>query len=231
MLTKVLAPLALLGGATAGAISLAQPPGGEGQEKRNQPFDRKAPGFQPGEKKGGGPFGPGGQPPGPGSGPRGPMGGGSGSTDPDVDAWLRVLIEKMNDPHDTIRDSARAGIVAIGPAAIPKLRQLADGHDGAKAVAARRLIGMIEQHHRGPGNGFGPGPGAPGGLGPRGPGNEAAPGGPGPRPGGPGVGPAGPGPRPNAPSGPGGVRPRDPGNDNPQPFPGGNTPRPRKDDE
>lgn len=114
----------------------------------------------------------------------GPRSGGERS-DPAVDGWLKVLVEKMNDPHDTVRESARAAIVAIGPAALPTLRQLADGPDGAKAVAARKLIGMIEQHHRGAGSVGGmPGPGGyPGGP-PAGqpglPGSSSAPmGGPG----------------------------------------------------
>lgn len=237
--SKLLAPAALLGGITAGAIALAQPPGGEPQDKKKGPpfekkeFDRK-PDFkgefkgQPGEKKG--PFERK-EPVGPGE-RKGPMGGAQEKADPVVDAWLRTLIERMNDPHDTVRDSARAAIVGIGPQALPTLRELAGGSDGAKAVAARKLIAAIEQ--RGPG--FGPmgprGPGA-GPMGPMGPGRGP---GFGPGPGGPdGVRPMGGdrgrpegGFRPKGdepggdPRGPGGVRPggerpkgdpRNPGND------------------
>lgn len=194
---------ALFGGTMVGTATLGQPPD-EGQEKKGQPFDKRGPAFQPGDKKGPpfGPMGPGAQP----GGPRGP-----GASDPAVEAWLQVLVERMNDPHDTIRDSARAGIVAIGPPALPLLHRLAEGPDSAKAVAARRLISAIEQHHRGPGM-----PGAPGPIGPGGPGF------PGGGPMGPGRGPANP-PGP----GPGTTRPINPGG-NPNP-PGGENPRSRKD--
>jgi hypothetical protein len=230
--SKVLAPAALLGAFAAGAVTLAQPPGGDGQDKKS-PFEKKAFGEkkgdfkgQPGDKKspfGSGPggFGPGGQPPGFGR-PRGP---GGERTDPAVEGWLNVLVEKMNDPHDTVRDSARAGIVAIGPAALPTLRRLADGDDGAKAVAARKLIATIQQQYAlggpsiasGPGmpspsdpSSFGPpGPGGPGGP-PRGigPGEPMAPGTPaGPPPGvGPGT-PGRPGVGPGSPMNPGGPTP------------------------
>lgn len=114
-------------------------------------------------------------------------------SDPVVDAWLRVLVEKVTDPHDTVRDSARGAIVSIGHPALPTLHRLADGEDPAKAVAARKLIHAIEEHHgpraqpdrptfsgfRGPGfpglpgmGNFGPqgkGPNRPGGKGGFGP--------------------------------------------------------------
>jgi hypothetical protein len=65
--------------------------------------------------------------------------------DPQVEAWIKTLTDKMTDPHDTIRDSARAGIVAAGRDALPILRRYADSDDGAKATAARKLIEAIER--------------------------------------------------------------------------------------
>ena len=104
--------------------------------------------------------------------------------DPVVDAWLAVLLTKITDPHDTVRDSARGAIVAVGPPAIPALQKLADGEDPAKAVAARKMIGAIHDHHGGhPGQ-----PGRPGfgGMGGMGGGFPFGPGGMGERKGGPG---------------------------------------------
>lgn len=129
-------------GLTAGlGLSMAfadgQPPAGE---KKGPP---------PGERGGqppGGPGGPGGGFPG---GPGGPGGRPGGEReprpDPAVDAWVKMLADKMTDPHDVIRESARAGLVAAGPAAAPTLRKLADSEDGAKATAARRVLQAIEQ--------------------------------------------------------------------------------------
>lgn len=74
--------------------------------------------------------------------------------DAQVDAWVKTLTDKMNDPHDSIRDSSRAGIISVGRAALPSLKKLAEGDDGAKATAARRLIDAIE-HRPMPGMGGG----------------------------------------------------------------------------
>jgi len=135
-----------------------------------------------------------------------------GRADPAVEAWLKTLTDKMTDRHDTLRDSARAGIIAIGQPALPALRKLAESDDDATATAARKLIQHI-QHGPPfpggtpmggqpgapgpggpgfPGGGPGGGPGGPGGPG-GGPGFPGGPGGPGPGPGGPGGGPGGPG--------------------------------------
>lgn len=83
---------------------------------------------------------PGGPPPGvgPGGGPP------AEKADPQVDAWVKTLTEKMNDPHDAIRESARAALVSVGTPALPALRQLAGGND-AKAFTARRLVQQIER--------------------------------------------------------------------------------------
>ena len=79
--------------------------------------------------------------------------------DATVDAWVKVLIEKITDPHDTVRESARGALVGVGPPALPALQKLADGDDAAKAVAARKLIAAIQGQRGGDrGRGFG-GPG------------------------------------------------------------------------
>ena len=199
--SKVIAPLALVAGiAVTTTVVMAdgdgnQPPlgrGGFGQpgkggddkkgDKKGEEKKGEEKKGQPGDKKG--------QPATP---PK---------PDAVVDAWLAVLLTKITDPHDTVRDSARGAIVSVGPAAIPALQKLADGDDPAKAVAARKLIGTIHHGHGGPGGqpgrpGMG-GMGFPGGgMGPMGPGGRGGfPGGPG------GMGPMGPGGR----GGPGGDR-------------------------
>lgn len=119
--------------------------------------------------------------------------------DPAVEAWVKMLAEKITDRHDSIRESAREGLAAVGRAALPTLRQIAEGDDGAAADAARKIIGRIESGGRGP-RGEGPG-------GPDRPGGERPPEGrPGERPGGERPGPGG---RPGGPDrpgpGPGGV--------------------------
>jgi hypothetical protein len=149
---KVLAPAIILAGMTA-AIGLAQPPGSGQPPEKKEPGQKKG----PGEKKGFGDkkgfpdrFGEKKGPPLP-FGPGGPRGRGE-RADPAVEAWVKVLLDKITDPHDTIRDSARAAVVNVGPPALPALRQLADGDDGAKATAARKLIGAIEGSRGGPGS-------------------------------------------------------------------------------
>ncbi len=199
--SKVLAPAALVLGLVGAAVVTAapdgnQPPfGGKGQfGKGGKKADEKVEQKKADEKKKvedkKGP------PPAP-------------KSDAVVDAWLKVLLEKITDPHDTVRDSARGAIVAVGPAALPALQKLADGDDPAKAVAARKLIHAIHGHHpahadhpghpgfgggmRGPGFSGGPGAGPMGqrGLGGSGGQRGMGPGGPGGRggfPGGPGSG-------------------------------------------
>jgi hypothetical protein len=189
--SKVFAPLALIAGmaATTAAVTAEgeenQPPekgefgkggfgkGGFGKwgEKKGEKDD-KAP---PGEKKG--------PPDKPGPAQTPPK------ADPQVEAWLAVLLTKITDPHDTVRDSARGAVVAVGREALPALQKLADGDDTAKAVAARKLIAAIHGH------GHPAAPGMPfGGMG---------------HPGMPGGGPWGSGgfgPPGNGPTGPGGPK-------------------------
>lgn len=141
---KVLAPAAMLAGITLGTIGLAQPPRGEG------PPDREGP-PRPGRRT-----------------PLPPGGPERGFERPDaaVDAWVKVLTDKIADPHDTIRESARAALVSVGRPALPALQKLADSDDGAKSTAARKLMAAIERGGpRGPGlPGFGPGEGPPDGA-------------------------------------------------------------------
>ena len=220
--SKVIAPVALvlgIAGTTAfvmadgddnqppfekGQFGKGQPgkgfPGKGGDDKKGEKGDKKGEEKKAEEKKG---------QPGDKKGPGAPP-----KADPVVDAWLAVLLTKITDPHDTVRDSARGAVVSVGPPALPALQKLADGDDPAKAVAARKMIAAIHGHH-GPGGqqlqpgrpgmggpfgaggppgmggrGFGGFPGGPGGMGPMGPGGR----GPG------GMGPMGPGGR----GGPGG---------------------------
>jgi hypothetical protein len=185
---KALAPAALLAGTIGAAVALAQQPPGGGDR---QP-ERKGNPFRVGDRGG------------PGGADRRPE-----RPDPAVEAWVKVLTERITDPHDTIRDSARAGVIAVGPAALPALHRLAEGDDAAKATAARKLIAHIEHGQGAPGGPGFPGAGGRGGQ----PGAPGAPGGPGlppaagrpGEPGAPGIGrpgsPGAPG-RPGAPGGP-----------------------------
>ncbi len=68
-----------------------------------------------------------------------------------VEQWTRMLAEHMIDPHDSVRDSARAGLVAMGEKALPMLRNLANGPDDARATAAKKVIEAIERANRRPG--------------------------------------------------------------------------------
>lgn len=86
-------------------------------------------------------------------------------TDPALESWIKTLIEKITDPHDEIRDSARAGLISIGDPAVPALGALAEGPDAAKATAARKLIQAIRSRHQMPLQGpFVGGPIGPGGM-------------------------------------------------------------------
>ena len=77
-----------------------------------------------------------------------------------LDAWIKILTDKITDRHDSIRESAREALVVVGRPALPALKKLAEGDDGADAEAARKIIARIENGGR-PGPGF---PGWPGGL-------------------------------------------------------------------
>src|SRR5581483_9335107 len=75
-------------------------------------------------------------------------------TDAALDEWVKTLAQKMTDRHDSIRHSARIALVTIGQPALPILRKLEKGEDGATAEAARKVVRHIERrrhwgrHHR-----------------------------------------------------------------------------------
>lgn len=178
-LTKVVAPLALMAGmATTTSLVFAdgQPPFGKGppskagkddkqkgdkKEKTDKKEDRKEPTERP-------------RPP-------------ALRPDPTIEAWVKILLERITDPHDGVRESARIAVIAVGPPAIPALEQLLEGRDPAKAVAAQKLIQEIQRNMqrreggdpergRGPWGFGGPwGGGGPWGMGPRGPGGPMGP--------------------------------------------------------
>jgi hypothetical protein len=180
LVAKVLAPVALLAGFAGVAVVFAQDRKDVEDRKATRPAapDDKGPGVRP---------------------PGGPMTGGHPKADPALEAWVKTLIDKITDPHDMIRDSARGALVQIGHPAIPQLHKLVEGDDAAKALAARKVIMMIEHHaqqgqHGQPGQPGQPGPGSPGF-----PGGPVFPGFPGGQPGFPGGG--GPGGQPGFPGG------------------------------
>ncbi|HEX4612372.1 MAG TPA: hypothetical protein VH092_29530 [Urbifossiella sp.] len=123
LVTKAIGAVAIAAGLTASGA--AQPPDG-GRKKDGPPSTG---GFGAGQARGPGATG------------------GPEQADPQLEAWVKTLTDKMNDPHDAIRDSARAALVAVGAPALSALRPLAAGND-AKAFTARRLVQQIE---RGPG--------------------------------------------------------------------------------
>lgn len=69
--------------------------------------------------------------------------------DPEVDAWVDVLIERMNHPHELIRGSAQEAIMRLGRAALPRLKAAAEGTVEKRAALAKDLAQRIEQR-RGP---------------------------------------------------------------------------------
>jgi hypothetical protein len=137
-LKKVVAPAFLFAGIAGATMLYAQDekkPRGEGDKKG--PADKG-----PGDKKGG-PFSKGFEKRGPGEAKKEIP----AKPDPIVDAWVKVLVEKIADPHDTVRESARIALVHVGRQALPALQKLADGDDSAKAVAAKKVMSAIEHHH------------------------------------------------------------------------------------
>ena len=69
--------------------------------------------------------------------------------DKNVEAWVKTLTDKIADRYDTIRESARHALVAMGKAALPSLHKVAEGADGASAEAAKHVIAAIEGGHKG----------------------------------------------------------------------------------
>ena len=155
--TRLIAPAVLTAGVAIGAVEWIQPPESEQPREKTSPpekrgFEKK--GFDPGFGRGDDrkpPFGEKRRD----SDKRGERRG--RGTDGSVDAWLGTLAERITDPHDTIRDSARAGLVAAGKRAVPMLERIAQGGDDARATAARKVLDEIERREgrRGPVGGFG----------------------------------------------------------------------------
>ena len=90
---------------------------------------------------------------GPNNGPRdwgkGPMPDGKGFVNPnmtppkpdkELEAWIKILAEKMTDRNDNIRNSARRALVSVGPDAMFSLKEMTQSKDAATAVAARNVM-------------------------------------------------------------------------------------------
>jgi hypothetical protein len=80
--------------------------------------------------------------------------------DPHAEAWIKMLAGKIADAQPLVRDSAIAGLEAVGKAALPTLNAMASGQDKALAEAAKKVADRI---NRGPqmagARGFGRGTG------------------------------------------------------------------------
>ena len=107
------------------------------QNKNNSPAER------PGQDR---PGVPGANNNGPREDNRGPMGKGfmnpvmPPKPDKELEAWIKVLAEKMTDRNDDIRNSARRALVSMGPAAMFSLKEMTESKDAATAVAARNVM-------------------------------------------------------------------------------------------
>ena len=60
--------------------------------------------------------------------------------DKELEAWIKILAEKMTDRNDNIRNSARRALVSVGPAAMFSLREMTESKDAATSVAARNVM-------------------------------------------------------------------------------------------
>lgn len=65
--------------------------------------------------------------------------------DPQVEFWVLILAERINDENEAIRRSAQKALVAVGELALPMLNNIAGGGDEAAAKQAKKLIGWIEK--------------------------------------------------------------------------------------
>lgn len=81
-------------------------------------------------------------------------------SDAAVDAWMKMLTEKIAAENPTIRRSVQAAVLSVGAPAIPHLKKVAAG-EGEAAGEAQRLITRIERgpQNRGPNEGGRPGVG------------------------------------------------------------------------
>ena len=60
--------------------------------------------------------------------------------DKELEAWIKILAEKMTDRNDNIRNSARRALVSVGPDAMFSLKEMTESKDAATAVAARNIM-------------------------------------------------------------------------------------------
>lgn len=60
--------------------------------------------------------------------------------DKELEAWIKILADKMTDRNDNIRNSARKALVSVGPAAMFSLKEMTESKDAATAVAARNVM-------------------------------------------------------------------------------------------
>ena len=60
--------------------------------------------------------------------------------DKELEAWIKILAEKMTDRNDNIRNSARRALVSVGPDAMFSLKEMTQSKDAATAVAARNVM-------------------------------------------------------------------------------------------
>lgn len=78
--------------------------------------------------------------------------------DPALDAWIALLVTRLDDANDAIRRSAGSALVTVGEPALPALRRVAAEEAREKAAGhAQRLIRDIERRGRAKKRG-GPGP-------------------------------------------------------------------------
>jgi hypothetical protein len=60
--------------------------------------------------------------------------------DKELEAWIKILADKMTDRNDNIRNSARKALVSVGPAAMFSLKEMTESKDAATAVAAKNVM-------------------------------------------------------------------------------------------
>ncbi|MCZ6691572.1 MAG: hypothetical protein O7H41_18460 [Planctomycetota bacterium] len=68
--------------------------------------------------------------------------------DPDVEFWVLILAQRLADENPTIRNSAQKALVAVGRAALPTLRNMADTWDANTAEHAEKVIKWIQKAGR-----------------------------------------------------------------------------------
>jgi hypothetical protein len=79
--------------------------------------------------------------------------------DPEVDAWVQILAQKIGDKNETIRRSAERALQEVGKPALATLQKIAaDTKDATRSDSAKRLITRIENPQAG-------GPGGRGAMG------------------------------------------------------------------